>query len=54
VCLHAGNTRAEVDRLVETIMEWANGILAQRREEAKDRRRKEATTAVRVLLESKL
>jgi len=51
VCLHAGNTWAEVDGLVEAIMEWAGEMLAQRQ---KKRREEEARRAVRVSLESKL
>lgn len=54
VCLHAGNTRTEVDRLVEAIMEWAGEVLSQRREEIVERREEEAGSSVQVLLESKL
>ncbi|KIM82312.1 hypothetical protein PILCRDRAFT_820694 [Piloderma croceum F 1598] len=46
VCLHAGNTWAEVDGLVEAIMEWAGEMLAQRQ-----KRREEEGRAV---IESKL
>jgi len=54
VCLHAGNTWAEVDRLVEAIMEWAGEMMAQIKGEVRKRRKEEAGRAVRVLLESKL
>lgn len=53
VCLHAGNTWAEVDRLIEAIMEWAEKVLVQRRGEAGERRRDEDGVE-RVLFQSKL
>jgi 8-amino-7-oxononanoate synthase len=53
VCLHAGNTWAEVDGLIEVIMEWAGEVLAQRQEKKKTRE-DEAGGGVRVLLEAKL
>lgn len=54
VCLHAGNTREEVDRLVEAIMGWAGEIVALRRGEARKRINKKAGQAVKVLMEAKL
>jgi 8-amino-7-oxononanoate synthase len=51
VCLHAGNTWAEVDGLVEAIIEWADEMLKQMQEK---KMQEEAGRAVRVLLESKL
>jgi 8-amino-7-oxononanoate synthase len=37
LCLHAGNTREEVDRLVTAVVEWAEGEMRKDAEE--DRRR---------------
>ena len=60
VCLHAGNTWAEVDRLVEAIMEWAGEMMAQIKGEVRKSRKEEveeaegAVRAVRLSLESKL
>jgi 8-amino-7-oxononanoate synthase len=51
VCLHAGNTWAEVNGLVEAIMEWAGEMLAQRQNKMRE---EEEGRAVRVSLESKL
>jgi hypothetical protein len=55
--LHAGNTWAEVDRLVEAIMEWAGEMMAQIKGEVRKSRKEEAEEAegaVRLSLESKL
>jgi len=57
VCLHAGNTWAEVDRLVEAIMEWAGEMMAQIKGEVRKsskEKAEEAEGAVRLSLESKL
>lgn len=52
VCLHAGNTREEVDGLINTIVEWAEDIL---KPNCAERKMKEAAgMSVQVFLESKL
>ena len=54
VCLHAGNSWNEIDRLIEAILEWAVDIVAKSKREAKPKEKKEVGKAVRVLMESKL
>ena len=55
ICLHAGNSRSEVDRLIEAILEWAQGIVEKRKGEARMREKNEAGgRVVRILMESKL
>ena len=54
VCLHAGNSWSEIDRLIEAILEWAVDIVAKSKKEAKPKEKKEVGKAVRVLMESKL
>jgi len=54
VCLHAGNSWNEIDRLIEAILEWAVDIVAKSKREAKPREKKDVGRAVRVLMESKL
>ena len=54
VCLHAGNSWSEIDRLIEAILEWAVDIVAKSKREVKPKEKKEVGKAVRVLMESKL
>ena len=54
VCLHAGNSWSEIDRLIEAILGWAVDIVAKSKKEAKLKEKKEVGKAVRVLMESKL
>ena len=54
VCLHAGNSWNEIDRLIEAILEWAVDIMAKSKREEKPKEKKEVGKAVRVLMESKL
>ena len=54
VCLHAGNSWSEIDRLIEAILEWVVDIVAKSKREAKPKEKKEVGKAVRVLMESKL
>ncbi|KAF8193376.1 pyridoxal phosphate-dependent transferase [Pholiota molesta] len=55
VCLHAGNTRADVDRLVRGIVKWAEETLSQRAEEAGlSGARRPERSALGGILESKL
>ena len=55
ICLHAGNSWSEVDRLIDAIMEWAQGIMEKRKGEVRTRGKNEAGgRAVRVLMEPKL
>jgi len=54
VCLHAGNTWEEVDRLVDAITEWAENVSEQSHGDTGKEENKETEMAVKVLLESKL
>ena len=54
VCLHAGNSWSEIDRLIEAILGWAVDIVAKSKKEAKPKEKKEVGRAVRALMESKL
>ena len=54
VCLHAGNSWNEIDRLIEAILGWAVDIVAKSKREAKPKEKKEVGKAVRALMESKL
>lgn len=54
VCLHAGNTREDVDRLVDGMLAWAHAEMRERERERKERARRQAGRAVGVLMESKL
>jgi 8-amino-7-oxononanoate synthase len=54
VCLHAGNTREDVERLVEGVVEWAEDALIGWQQERMRMKQVSATRLVGVLLESKL
>lgn len=55
VCLHAENTRAEVDELVNAVLAWAKDITAKEQESGRMNRREiRVKRAERVLEESKL
>ena len=54
LCLHAGNTREEVDRLLDTMVEWAEmtsaGVVRERKQVVKG----EPDIVARPLVQSKL
>ncbi|KDQ24796.1 hypothetical protein PLEOSDRAFT_33042 [Pleurotus ostreatus PC15] len=54
VCLHAGNTRQDVEMLAEGMLNWAESVLLEAKQKRKAKLRHQVNGAFTVLLESKL